>query len=262
MLSSTKMFLLVSKYTLMSSLISVRTNRADFLLKLALNICNAGVILYLFYGVTRLSHLNQTQVTFGGCFIFLLLTIDSIFQVLFGYSIHGLGKFVREKRMDSFFVRPHISPILILVRDINFAAAPSAFVFALLFLLSLIQRFGWRFEFLYEVPLVICSGLSIYLAITCTMIVLPVLRGVGIESARGLYLASLRFAQLPRELVIKSAPALYILFLPFFSIASIQIDMLTTKSWILYIVGTIVLSLTVIVKVTDIACKSAMERAL
>jgi ABC-type uncharacterized transport system permease subunit len=222
---------IVFKTTIKASLASARTRPADFVLKLILNVVASGLVLYLFRGIVELGGMSAEERAGSQLFILLLLSVDGIFQVLFGSSIHTLGRFVKEGRLDGFFLRPHLSPLLLLVREVNLAALPGAVLFLAMFAGAAIEASGIEFA-PRLVGMVFACSLA-YLAIACVALVVPVLLGIGTEAARGFYFATMRISQTPHEILVRAAPTLSLLLIPYFAVASLPLHYLHSDRWLL-----------------------------
>lgn len=235
--NSLRIAAIVVRTTIKASLAATRARPADFVLKLILNVAASGFVLYLFHGVVELGGISAQERTSSKLFVLLLLSVDGIFQVLFGSSIHTLGRFIKDGRLDGFFLRPHLPPFLLLVREVNLAALPGAILFLALFTWAAIEASG-----VVLVPrlvgIVFACSLA-YLAIACLALVVPVLLGIGTEAARGFYFATMRISQTPHEILVRAAPALSLLLIPYFAVASLPLRYLQSDRLVL-VLGAVV----------------------
>lgn len=215
---------IVVRTTIRASLAATRARPADFVLKLILNVAASCLVLYLFQGVVELGGMSAEERTSSRLFVLLLLSVDGIFQLLFGSSIHTLGRFIKDGRLDGFFLRPHLPPLLLLVREVNLAALPGAVLFLALFAWAAIEASGIVLVPMLVLMVFACS--LAYLAIACLALVVPVLLGIGTEAARGFYFATMRISQTPHEILVRAAPALSLLLIPYFAVASLPLHYL------------------------------------
>lgn len=250
---------IVIKTTIKASFFAARVRPADFVLKLILNVAASGLVLYLFRGVVELGGMPAEERAGSQLFILLLLSVDGIFQVFFGSSIHTLGRFVKDGRLDGFFLRPHLSPLLLLVREVNFAALPGAVLFLAMFMWAAMEASGLQL-IPRLVSLVFACSLA-YLAIACAALVVPVLLGIGTEAARGFYFATMRISQTPHEIFVRVAPTLSLLLIPYFAVASLPLHYLHSEHWFLVFVAVAGCSTLVVWVSLTATCAVMLRRA-
>jgi hypothetical protein len=243
-----------------SSIYSARARPADFLLKMVLSAASSTMMLYFFFGVLELGEMDQAARRLNTLFIVLLLAIDGWFQVLCGTSVHSMGRFVKERRMDAYFLRPHLSPTLLLLKETNLAALPAALVFTAALGWAADRVFGLDARLTLQLAATLGAGLMVYVAITCVVFVLPVLLGAAVETARGVYLASFRFAETPKALLMQAFPLLSQALFAYFAIAATPVELLEYPGdWIWFTVASALLAATTIVAVMRVACRKALQ---